>query len=48
MQRVYYPNIYAVRKGYKGGGCDGSVGGSSYHQCVLKPTGDMIFFIKPG
>ena len=45
MLRAYCPNIYTVRKGYKGGGCDGSVGGSSYHQCVLKPTGDEI---KPG
>ena len=31
---------YCCRKGHKGGGCDGSFGGSSSHQCVLKPIGD--------
>ena len=33
------------RKGFEGGGCDGSFGGQSNHQCVTKPPGDKISYI---
>ena len=33
------------RKGFQGGGCDGSFGGQSNHQCVTKPPGDKISYI---
>ena len=40
------PDGWCCRKNWAKNGCDGTIGGTTNHQCVLKPIG-MVLFLRP-